>query len=132
MRKQPNRKRMIVPLALVIALLATACGDGAEGTNSDTQPNGGTETVEVTVRTTEFAFDPDPIEVPAGVPVTLVLVNEGVVEHDLTIDSLGLAMIAQPGETVRETVTFEAGTYEVHCTVPGHHEAGMLTTLVAG
>jgi uncharacterized cupredoxin-like copper-binding protein len=129
MKKRSNRA--LVPLALVIALLVAACGGDEQGTDTPDADNGGNEAVEITVSATEFAFDPDPVEVPAGVPVTLVLVNDGLVEHDLTIDSIGLVILAQPGETARETVTFEAGTYEIHCTVPGHHEAGMVGALVA-
>lgn len=131
MRKLPTRRRVLMPWALVIALLVAACG-ASEDTSTDTPTNGDNQAVEVTVHTTEFSFEPDPIEVPAGTPVTLILVNDGVVEHDLTIDALNLSMAAQPGETVRETITFDAGTYEVHCTVPGHHDAGMIGTLVAG
>lgn len=128
-----RRNRALIPSVLVIALLVAACGGDEQGTDTDTPDadNGGNEAVEITVSATEFAFDPDPVEVPAGVPVTLALVNDGLVEHDLTIDSIGLVILAQPGETVRETVTFEPGTYEIHCTVPGHHEAGMVGSLVA-
>jgi uncharacterized cupredoxin-like copper-binding protein len=131
MKKPGNPNRVLMLGALAIALLVAACGNGEQGTNADTQDDAGNEVVEITVHATEFAFDPDPIEVSAGVPVTIVLINDGVVEHDLTIDSVGLSIHADPGETARETVTFVAGTYEVHCTVPGHHEAGMMTTLVA-
>lgn len=128
---KPMRNRLI-PL-LAVALLAAACGgNGGNGTPDPTTTTtvaGGTE---ITIRTTEFAFDPDNIQAPAGVPVTLILVNDGVVEHDFSIDEIDLHILVQPGETQRETVTFTAGTYEVHCTVPGHHEAGMTATLVAG
>lgn len=127
-----KKQRKLIPLVLVGALLLAACGDGEEGTDTDTPDNAGNGAVEITVRTTEFAFDPDPIEVPADVPVTIVLINDGVIEHDLTIDATGLSIHVEPGETARETVTFDAGTYEVHCTIPGHHEAGMLGTLTAG
>lgn len=125
---RPLRRRLILLMAL--ALLTVACGGngGNGGTDPTTTVAGG---VEITVRTTEFAFNPENIQVPAGVPVTLILVNDGVVEHDFSIEELNLHVLVQPGESKRETVTFTAGTYDVHCTVPGHHEAGMVGTLVA-
>lgn len=124
-----RRVTRMVTLMAMAALLVSACGGGnGTATTATTAPAG----FEVTVTATEFAFEPANIEVPAGVPVTIVLVNSGVIEHDFSIDALGLTIHADPGETVRETVNFAAGTYEVHCTVPGHHEAGMEGTLVAG
>jgi len=120
-----------IPLLVVIGLLAAACG-GSNGSDTTVAPTATTPSgTEVTIRTTEFTFLPEDIEVPAGVPVTLVIVNEGVVEHDFTIEEIDLHVLIQPGETKRETVTFTAGRYDVHCTVPGHHAAGMTGTLVA-
>lgn len=117
---------LIAGLALAIALAACG-GNGGTATTTTTAPTG----VEVTVTATEFSFEPAEIRVPAGVPVTIVFVNNGVVEHDFSIDALNLVVHANPGQTVEETVTFSAGTYEVHCTIPGHHEAGMVASLTA-
>lgn len=124
----------IAALVAVSTLIAACGGGGGGGGGGD---GGATDTtaaagVEVTVRTTEFSYEPQDIEVPADTPLTLVLINDGVVEHDFTIEEAGVLILAQPGETVRETITLPAGTYHVHCSVPGHKDAGMVGSLTAG
>jgi plastocyanin len=120
-------------LLAVTALLLTACGGSGDGgaatTEATTAPD--VPAMEVTVSATEFSYDPETIEVEAGTPVTLTLINRGVVEHDITIDDLGIVIHANPGETVSETFTIPAGEYHVHCSIPGHHEAGMMGMLIA-
>jgi len=105
---------------LVIATVLAACG-GSSPSQSATK-------VEVSAK--EFMFEPDPIVVPANQVVEIVLTNDGVVEHDLTIESLGFALTVAIGETKTGQIgPLEPGTYEVHCAVVGHKEAGMTTTL---
>ncbi|HEY4767595.1 MAG TPA: cupredoxin domain-containing protein [Candidatus Limnocylindria bacterium] len=105
---------------LVIATVLAACG-GSSPSQSATK-------VEVSAK--EFMFEPDPIVVPANQVVEIVLTNDGVVEHDLTIESLGFALAVAIGETKTGQIgPLEPGTYEVHCAVVGHKEAGMTTTL---
>lgn len=121
-------------LLLVVAFAVAACGgDGGDGTTttlaSTTSSPAGTE---ITVRATEFMFDPNDFDVAAGTPITFVLVNEGVVEHDFTIEEINLKIATQAGETKQETVTIPAGDYVIFCSVPGHREAGMTATLTAG
>lgn len=78
----------------------------------------------------EFMFTPDPIVVPANEVVEIVLTNDGVVEHDLTNDALDFVLTVAIGETKTGTIgPLEPGTYEVQCSVVGHKEAGMSTTL---
>jgi len=105
---------------LVIATVLAACGSSSPSQSS----------TRVEVSATEFMFDPDPIVVPANKVVEIVLTNDGVVEHDLTIESLGFALKVAIGETKTGQIgPLEPGTYEVHCAVVGHKEAGMTTTL---
>lgn len=117
---------------LAVVLTVAACGGNG---GSTTLPQGTTSTTagghEVTIRTTEFSFSPAAIEVPAGVPVTFVVINDGVIEHDFTIEELDVEILVNPGETGRQTITIPAGTYMIHCTVPGHHDAGMTGSLTA-
>jgi uncharacterized cupredoxin-like copper-binding protein len=125
-----------LPLALVPLALA-ACG-------ATSRP-----ALEVTVRATEFAFGLNPVRIPIGKPVRLVLVNAGVVEHDLVVRELpatnvratagghghGSELAAHAAPGARAWVEFtptQAGAYEVDCTVPGHKEAGMKTSLIVG
>ena len=73
------------------------------------------------------------LRVPAGVKVGLTVVNGDGVEHDLTIDVLGLHSdhVAVKGESSSIAFTAETpGAYPYYCTLPGHREAGMEGVLV--
>jgi nitrite reductase (NO-forming) len=127
-----HRHLKILAALAVTAVTVTACG-GDDATTTTAAPgttaDGGAITLTVTA--TEFSFDPEILEVPAGTPVTITLINNGVVEHDITIDELDFHLLANPGETVSATITVPAGVYHVYCDIPGHHEAGMMATLIA-
>ena len=113
----PRRARIGVALAGLLLALA-ACGGSS-------QPG----RVEVTA--SEFAFEPNPIQVTAGQEATLVFTNAGTTEHDFAVDELGIMALAKVNETVEvELGALEAGTYTVYCSIPGHREAGMEATLV--
>ncbi len=43
---------------------------------------------------TEFEFNPASLQLPAGKKVSITLQNTGVVEHDITVDALGLKVLA--------------------------------------
>jgi uncharacterized cupredoxin-like copper-binding protein len=64
------RKLAVLPVA---ALLLGACTTG-------TQEPDGSDRVAVTM--SEFAFDPDPLTVPTGREVTVVLTNDGDIRHE--------------------------------------------------
>jgi nitrite reductase (NO-forming) len=73
------------------------------------------------------------LRVPAGATVGLTVVNGDGIEHDLTIDVLGVHSdhVVAKGES--STVSFEAespGVYAYYCTLPGHRQAGMEGLLV--
>ncbi|MFQ5524357.1 MAG: plastocyanin/azurin family copper-binding protein [Acidimicrobiia bacterium] len=92
------------------------------------EPEGG---LTVTVETTEFAFSPDTIELTEGEEVTLRLVNNGVIEHNIDIPSLGILVTAGPGETAETTFVVpgpdQSGDF--FCSLPGHKESGMVGTM---
>lgn len=71
------------------------------------------------------------IRVKAGQPATLVLDNHDLYEHSFDVDELDLhvAMTAN-GRTEFTFTPSEAGTYTIYCNVPGHREAGMVSSLV--
>lgn len=127
-------------VALVMTL--TACG----GSSSRVQ--------EVRVAASEFAFTPAMIQVEAGKPVRLTLLNQGSIEHDWSIaeilvsdvktttdahghdmgtmsvqPKLHVAAVAGKSSVIEFTPT-RPGTYDVFCTVAGHKEAGMVAQLV--
>lgn len=138
--------RIAVLLAVLLALVLTACG----GASQPAAPaaSSGLEEVVVTVGS-QLTFNPATIELTAGQPVRLVLKNEGALEHDLTIDQIGietdepaesshgtggvhadLHVHAVPGKTAERTFTPEtSGTYTFYCTIPGHKEGGMVGSL---
>ncbi|MFQ5699763.1 MAG: cupredoxin domain-containing protein [Myxococcota bacterium] len=81
-------------------------------------------------------FEPNRIEVRAGVPTRIVLENEGASEHSLVVktpdgsrDWVHLHVL--PGATKAATFQLDQpGTYPVACAIPGHAEGGMIGTLV--
>lgn len=92
-----------------------------------------TVTLEVTGgQPSEFRFDPDTYEVPAGETVAVVFTNEGDADHEFAIQAVDFHVHAEPGETVRASFVApdEPGEYEVGCYLPGHYEQGMKGTLV--
>lgn len=107
--------------ALTLAGALAACGGGATPAPA---------AVEVTLTATEFAYDPSAVEVAAGSEVKFTLANKGTLEHDITIDALSYVLYAGVGESPSSmTPALAAGTYEFHCSIPGHKEAGMVGTL---
>ncbi len=160
-------------LALVAVLtmgLLVACGDDDDGTppplpeptgatstptngetpepgngngNGETPPPGGA----LTLTMVDIDFVEDTLTVNAGEQVEIALINEGVLEHDISIDDIDVdysvsgdatmsgdwdlhASLA-PGASGSMTITVaEAGSYEYYCSVPGHREAGMVGTLI--
>ncbi len=86
---------------------------------------------EVRIVATEWGFEPASVHLHAGEPVNIVLVNEGVLEHEVELEAFGFHLHAQPGETVTAGfVPEETGHFEFGCFVPGHYEAGMVGEIV--
>jgi nitrite reductase (NO-forming) len=73
----------------------------------------------------EMEVVPKMVEVPAGTPVTLQVVNQGTVTHNLTLDGGPKTPDLKPGGRA----TLELGTVTTpmtgECSIPGHKEAGM-------
>jgi plastocyanin len=106
---------------------------------------------EVTIRIHYSAFDPIETTVPAGVPVTFILVNEDPIDHEWLIGGEGFHQAHRTGThaahgemptevsipalgTMRTTITFdEPGTFRYICHLPRHEAYGMVGVLtVAG
>lgn len=113
--------------------------------------------VEISLTSTDIAYDKNQIEVFVDQPLKLTLINDGVLEHDFSIlempvKSMSVAEttsemaghdmsdmeidpevhVAAPigGQKILEFVPLAAGEYEFYCTVPGHKEAGMKGVLI--
>ena len=81
----------------------------------------------ITIVATEFGFEPSSIELHAGEPVNIMLVNEGLIEHELQIKEFDFHVHTQAGETAMAGfIPDVSGTYEFACLLPGHYEAGMV------
>lgn len=113
---------------------------------------------ELTITGRDISFDPGQLSAPAGAPVRLTFINEGMMEHDWEVPELQVSnytIISEPatmsarmterlaaaqaagipyaGAGAGETMVVEftpdsAGAYEMLCVVPGHKEAGMTGT----
>jgi uncharacterized cupredoxin-like copper-binding protein len=85
---------------------------------------------EVTVITRDIEFEPTTLELTAGEPTNVTVVNEGQALHDFTLEEAGVHVNVEPGESVTTAVTVdEPGTYQAVCTVPGHEDAGMVVEI---
>ncbi|HET7771292.1 MAG TPA: copper-containing nitrite reductase, partial [Chloroflexota bacterium] len=122
----------IIAVLLLGLLLGSRLGGGV-GRGAASGASGASAASTLDVVATEFKFAPAPLSINAPGKLTVNLDNQGMVEHDLTID--GIKGKAYAKSHAKGTGTFEiakAGTYEVFCSIPGHKEAGMKTTLVVG
>jgi len=125
-----------LPLAVAVFLVATAVAGCS-------RPSA--YTIEITIHYS--AFDPAELQVPAGVPITFVLVNEDPIDHEWLIgddvfherhrtgthaghDSVPTEVSVPALETVETTITFdEPGELAYICHLPSHEAYGMVGTL---
>jgi uncharacterized cupredoxin-like copper-binding protein len=133
--------------ALLLLLLTAACSTG-EGAGGPTATPAAPVDGRLTVRASEWGFEPSSIVVERGQAVTIVLQNDGRILHDLKLDDLDAEVLesrssgpleADPGELFvgadsgkEGTLVFrplEAGSYTFYCTVQGHRAFGMEGTL---
>ncbi|NIR31261.1 MAG: cupredoxin domain-containing protein [Gammaproteobacteria bacterium] len=93
----------------------------------------------LTVVLADYRFDPDTIEVVAGRPVVLTLVNEDwLTPHNLTLRGGGLDIEVDVSGGTTTTITFvprSPGTYTFYCDkkllfLESHRDKGMEGTLV--
>ena len=130
------------------AVLATvglglgACGGGddkkssADGEAKDsstvTAPSAvGGSGSDLAVTAKEFSFNPARLTLKAGQSAKLVMENIGSIEHDFTVDDAGFKLSVTGGKTKdKELKIDKPGTYEFHCSVAGHKDAGMKGELV--
>lgn len=84
-----------------------------------------------TLTATEWAFGPETITAEIGEPVTIVLVNDGLIEHEVEFAAFGLHLHTPAGATMKGTfVPDKVGTFEFACEIRGHREAGMVGRLI--
>lgn len=149
-------RRLRLAVIPVLALLATACSTGsgtpapsaaASASATVSPPDAGTR-IEVQL-TDKLRIEPGSMTVPAGVPITFIVTNAGVLEHEFYLgdeaaqaehdremaaggmahddpDGIGV----DPGQTREFIYTFaEPGQFLAGCHVAGHYGAGMKSTV---
>ena len=149
----------IAAIVILAASVASGCGgdddngDGGQAaapaptaTQTTTQPPAADRAL--TIRMTEFAFDPKDAVAKAG-KVTITAPNDGKVVHELVLlktdedpaalpkkgdevdESTAVGEIAdvEPGSTKKDTFKLVPGNYAMVCALPGHYEGGMYGSL---
>jgi plastocyanin len=120
----------LLPIALACAALAAiGCGSGSDD-ESATAP------ADLTVRMTDYRFQPRDVTVTPG--ATIRVTNEGEIAHNLKIErgpdpkdetqELAGTDSFLPGDSETLEVKLPRGRYAMVCTVPGHRELGMTGT----
>ncbi len=87
-------------------------------------PGGGELLGRLEFRAFEMGFEPLAATVDAAGRYEVVLINDGVIAHDITFAD-GTHIHAEAGETVTGEVTLPEGRMEFICSIVGHADAGM-------
>ena len=147
--------RRLLALAAIAALglPIAACGSSSDsGATASTVPSTQAQTTAapaaasnaLTIKMSEFAFDPKDSQAKAG-KVTISAPNDGQTVHELVVlrtdadpaqlpkksgkvdESTSVGEIADvaPGETKKHTFDLKPGKYAIVCALPGHYEGGM-------
>lgn len=136
-----NGRDTLPVVSIVISLVAligtmVGVGLGARAIDEARKParvSAGAGGATAAVSLKEFSIEPKTIRVKAG--GTLQVANRGSIEHDLAVDGhdeLKTPLIRPRGSATLDLGDLPPGTYGVHCTVPGHADAGMRATLTVG
>lgn len=104
-------------LFISIILLLSSCSSSSK-------------TIEISLGAEDIIWDTISMDAKQGQTISITIQNKGALDHNFTIEELGLDVDISPGE--EQIITFlvdETGEYEYICNVPGHREAGMTGTL---
>ncbi len=142
-----HRSRLaLIPAA---ALLVAACSSGGAVNSPAPSPPGSVSTAQTRIAVTmtdTLRFEPATMTVPAGAPVTFVVTNAGVLDHEFYLGDEAMqahheeemlemggmghdepeGIAVDPGETKELTYTFDMpGPMLAGCHVAGHYAGGM-------
>ena len=153
-------KSLLIAAIVILAVpVAAGCGgadDNGDGGQAATPAPTTTQTTTpppaasraLTVRMTEFAFDPKDA-VAKGGRVTITAPNDGKTVHELVVlktdadpaklpkkgdevdesTSVGEIDDVEPGLTKKATLKLAPGKYAIVCALPSHYEGGMYGSL---
>ncbi len=123
--------------ALLIALVASLLVIGVIGSarrrrRRCERERGGAVATTVDVTLSEFAID-GTLTAETG-DVTLSVTNAGTQQHNLVVEELAVETpMLNAGDAAELALgTLDTGNYTVFCSVPGHRDSGMESTLVVG
>lgn len=142
-----SRRVLVLPALVVILAACSGNGSGSSPAGAS-EPAAAATRIEVEL-SDSMQITPNPMEVPAGVPVTFVVHNSGSIEHEFVIGDEATqaeheaemaeggmghdeenAILVDAGATKELTFTFdEPGETLAGCHVPGHYPAGMKATI---
>ena len=123
----PFRTRALTAGTVAGAMIFAGCAsDDDDGGNS------------LRINAVDITYEQSTYEIEAG-PARIEFRNRGTLAHNLVFRPVDGAPIAAgereflpAGQDQRFDVELIAGEYEFYCSVPGHEEAGMVSTLVVG
>jgi manganese oxidase len=96
-------------------------------------PGAKAEAQTLSVISTDLQFNAREYRVAGPGALTVKLDNQGVIEHDFSIEGLRGKAYAGPKKAGEGTFQIaRPGTYTFFCSIPGHKEAGMVGKLVVG
>ena len=111
----------------ILALPLAGCGDG------DSAGSGGVDAANADLKVhalDSLKFDKPEYTVKGG-DITVALINDGSLQHDLLIEGKsGFKILTNARETKASKVNLPPATYTIFCDVPTHRDAGMESTLV--
>jgi plastocyanin len=131
-----SRRLQFASLLAGVFVLFAACDGGGStapppsSADGVTRPSVGPGTP-VTIKAGDLYLEPPETTVPPG-PITFTFVDEGAQAHTLVIEGIaGFKLeVASKGDSDTGNVALEPGRYTLYCDVPGHRDAGMVSTLV--
>jgi|SRR5687767_5814179 uncharacterized cupredoxin-like copper-binding protein len=112
-------------VGLVVLALA-ACGS---------RPSSTLPARSLSVELTEFTITPGDYAAQVGEPLTFVVTNAGVLDHDLTIVDADGEQVAHVPVKSGQTASFEfqpatAAEFQLLCSINGHAKAGMSAPMI--
>ncbi len=119
----------VLGMAILIALLAGACGEDGGGEDGGAEGDG--TSIEITAR--DFEFDPTTLRVKPSEEITLTLNNEGETEHSFTSEELDVHVEAEGGDSAETTFTPpETGTFDFFCEYHPEQMTGTVSVVGGG
>jgi plastocyanin len=137
-----TRTALILALVGAVTLAASACGSSSGGGSATTGTEaaggggGGDSGTPIDVTLKDYSIDVASTGSLAPGTYTFQVTNNGPSSHNLTVDGPGVSDKATPtfaaGGSMDLTVTLKNGSYDLFCSVPGHEQLGMDTSLTVG